>query len=94
MSNRRLLLTATVLQPVIHMALPIPGSRLNARKSPGAHPLCKRQPLKNFTYQMNCENLTKRNFFALIIFSMKIYLQYTLTACKPVPNNEYVLMIT
>ena len=28
------------------LALLIPGSRLNARNSPSAHPYCNRQPLK------------------------------------------------
>ena len=30
------------------LALPIPGSRLNARNSPGTRPYCDRQPLKKF----------------------------------------------
>ena len=29
-----------------YLALPIPGSRLNARNTPGARPYCNRQPQK------------------------------------------------
>ena len=48
------------------LALLIPGSRLNARNSPGAHPYCNRQSLKK------CADWTKLRKFS----NMKIFLNF------------------
>ena len=55
------------------LALLIPGSRLNARNSPGAHPYCNHQSLKKFCgANETAKNLTPQKVFTQIIFSMKI----------------------
>ena len=55
------------------LALLIPGSRLNARNSPGARPYCNHQPLKKF-HRPNetTKNLTRKFYMRIIFLTRKM----------------------
>ena len=55
-----------------YLALLLPGSRPNARNSPGACPYCNRCVKKILRIEWNHENLLTRKFFTQIIFNVKI----------------------